>query len=63
MKFSRQEHWNGLLFPTSGGLPDPGIEPASLESPALAGGLFTVSATWEAPMFTLNSVICDDYIY
>ena len=26
---------------------DPGIEPASL-SPALAGGLFTASATWEA---------------
>ena len=25
----------------------PGIEPASLTSPALAGGLFTTSATWE----------------
>ena len=30
-------------------LPDPGIEPSSLESPALAGGFFTTSATWEAP--------------
>ena len=28
---------------------DPGIEPVSLMSPALAGGFFTTSATWEAP--------------
>ena len=32
-----------------GGLPDPGTEPQSLSSPALAGGFFTTSATWEAP--------------
>ena len=31
-----------------GDLPDPGIEPTSPESPALAGGFFTTSATWEA---------------
>ena len=30
-----------------GGLPDPGIEPRSLMSPALAGGFFTTRATWE----------------
>ena len=29
-------------------LPDPGIEPESLASPALAGELFNTSATWEA---------------
>ena len=29
-------------------LPDPGAEPASLMSPALAGGFFTISTTWEA---------------
>ena len=29
--------------------PDPGIEPSSLLSHALAGGFFTTSATWEAP--------------
>ena len=29
-------------------LPDPGIEPASLLSPALAGGFLTSSTTWEA---------------
>ena len=37
MKFSRQEYWSGLLFPTPGDLPDPGIESMSLVSPALAG--------------------------
>ena len=30
-------------------LPDPGIELASFASPALAGGFFTPSSTWEAP--------------
>ena len=30
MEFSRQEYWSGLLFPTPGDLPDPGIEPESL---------------------------------
>ena len=41
--FFRQEYWNGLPFPPSGYLPDPGIKPASLLSPALAGGFFTTS--------------------
>ena len=36
--FSRQEYWNGLPFLPPGNLPNPGIEPASLASPALAGG-------------------------
>ena len=29
MGFSRQEYWSGLPFPSSGDLPDPGIEPRS----------------------------------
>ena len=33
--------------PSSGDLPDPGIEPTSLVSPALAGGFFTTSGTLE----------------
>ena len=41
MEFPRQEYWSGLPSPSPGDLPDPGIEPASLESPALAGGFFT----------------------
>ena len=35
--FSRQEHWSGWLCSPPGDLPDPGIELASLMSPALAG--------------------------
>ena len=31
-----------------GDLPDPGIRPVSLRSPALAGTFFTTIATWEA---------------
>ena len=46
--FSRKEYWNGLPFPPPGDLPEPGIKPMSLMSPALAGGLFTTSTTWEA---------------
>ena len=46
---SRQEYWTGLPFPSPGNLPDPGIEPTSLMFPALAGGFFTTSTTWEAP--------------
>ena len=34
-----------VAMPSSGDLPDPGIEPTSLTSPALAGGFFTTSAT------------------
>ena len=45
MEFSRQEYCRRLPFPTPGDLPDPGIEPASLVSPALAGGFFTTSTT------------------
>ena len=34
MEFSRQEYWSGLPFPSSGVLPDPGIEPGSSALPA-----------------------------
>ena len=46
MGFSRQEYWSGWLFPPPpGDLPDPGIEPLSLTSPALVGGVSNTSAT------------------
>ena len=48
MGFSRQEYWSGLPCLPPGDLPDPEIEPISLMSPALAGGFFASSATWEA---------------
>ena len=41
MGFSRQEYYSWLPYPPPGDLPDPGIEPASLMSPALADGFFT----------------------
>ena len=43
MEFSRQEYWSGLPFPTPEDLPDPGMEPESLASPALAGRFFTTA--------------------
>ena len=48
LEFSRQEYWSRLPFPTSGDLSDPEIESVYLVSPALVGGFFTTSATWEA---------------
>ena len=48
MGFSRQEWWIGLPFPPSKDLPDAGIEPEPLTSPASAGGFFTTSASQEA---------------
>ena len=47
--FFRQEYWSALPCLPSGDLPNVGIEPAPLMSPALAGGFFTISAAWEAP--------------
>ena len=44
MGFSRQEYWSRVPFPSSGDLPNPGIEPSS---PALAGRFFTQWATRE----------------
>ena len=43
MEFYRQEYWRAFPFPPPGNLPSPGIEPASLMSPALAGRFFTTS--------------------
>ena len=46
MKFSRQESWSALPFPTPGYLPDPRIEPTSPVSLALAGWFFTTEPPW-----------------
>ena len=48
MGFSRQEHRTVLPYPPPGDLPNPGTGPPSPVSPALAGGFFTTSSTWEA---------------
>ena len=54
MGFFRQEYWSGWPCPPPGDLPDPGIEPESLTSPALAGGFFTTRATWEIQSLQLT---------
>ena len=41
MGFSRQEYWSGFPCPPPGDLPNPGIEPVSVMSSALAGRFFT----------------------
>ena len=46
--FFRQEYWSGLPCPPPGYLPNPGMKPVSLMSPALAGRFFTTSTTWKA---------------
>ena len=45
MGSSRKESWSGLPFPSSGDLPNPGIEHVS---PALAGGFFTTEPPGKA---------------
>ena len=47
MGLSRPEYWSRLPCPPPGDLPDPGIEPVSQMSPALAGRFFTTITTWE----------------
>ena len=53
MGLPRQDYyWSRLPFPTPEDLPDSGIEPSFLESPAFAGRFFfffsTTGTTWEA---------------
>ena len=42
MGFSRQEYWSGLPFPLLGDIPNPGIKPTSLVSPALQADSLTL---------------------
>ena len=56
LEFSRQGYWSGLPFPPPGYLPDPGIEPVSLKSPALASRIFTAIATLEAQAGNIRGV-------
>ena len=55
MKFSRQEYWSGKLFPSSGDLPDPGIEPGS---PAMHADTFTI---WAPSVQFSRSVVSDSH--
>ena len=48
MGFSRQEYWSGLPCSPPGDLPDPGIKPTPLMTPALSGRFLNHCATREA---------------
>ena len=54
MGFPRLEHWIGLPFPSSGVLPNPGIEPMSPGSPALADAFFTTESITESPCYAVE---------
>ena len=58
MRLPRQEYWSGLPSPTSGSLPNSGIEPASRVPPALSGRCFTTSATREAHSWLSKFCVC-----
>ena len=53
VRFSQQEYWSELVFPSSWNLPDPEIEPMFPESPALAGRFCTT----EPPAKPQSSII------
>ena len=67
MGFPRQEYWSGLPFPPPGDLPDPGIKPTPLASPALEadslplrhlGSPWLVGASISTSAFTHRSPLC-----
>jgi len=58
MGLSQQEHCSGLPFPPPGHLLDPGIEPASLVSPELAGRFFTTEPLGKPVLSTFMDVMC-----
>ena len=63
MGFSRQEYWSEFPFPSPGDLPNPGIKPMSLMSPAFAGG-FPVAPPGKPPFLygcALIPVLLTDY--
>ena len=47
-----------VVCPPPGDLPNPGIQPAHLLSPALPGGFFTTSSTQEAPYIYICVYVC-----
>ena len=49
----QDEYWSVLPCPSPGDVPNPGTEPTSLISPALAGRFFTTSTTYEAHLLSI----------
>ena len=60
LEFPRQEYCSGLPLPTSGDLPDPGVEPTYPASPALLGGFFTTEQPGKLPpVYELPKIRCN----
>ena len=57
MSFSRQEYWSGLPFSPPGHLPNPGMEPTSLVSPALVGRFFATVPPLKLQGTTLDTIL------
>ena len=56
MGFTRQEYWSGFPYPPPGDLPDPGIEPVSPASPALAGDFFTTAPPGKLQLTSADTI-------
>ena len=54
IRFFQQEYWSGLPYPSPEDIPVPGIIPASLVSPASAGGFFTSVPPGKHPYYTVS---------
>ena len=59
MGFSRQEYWSGLLFPSPGDLPNPGIKPTGL---ALLVGSLPLSHLGRAGNLVLGVIFRHVYL-
>ena len=55
MGFLKQEYWSGLPCPPPGELPDLGIGPTTVASPALAGGFSTIVPPGKPGYWPLDS--------
>ena len=53
--FSRQEYWSGLPCPPPGDLPNSGIEPMSVLSPAMTGGSLSLAPRGSCAMLTCKN--------
>ena len=60
MRFSRQEYWSGLPFPSPGDLFHPGIEPGypALQADSLLTELYLFRGKREFVIFTGNTFFC-----
>ena len=54
------KYWSGLPFPPPEDLADPGIEPVSLASPALAGGFLTTEPPGKGTVLLPNQICLSD---